>query len=320
MASKSQTAGEEVVDLDEVLNELEKKMDRLKVLYEQFFMGIEKIEPHIARKEVTRKMLELTQLNIRNTAIRYRFNALNQKFGVYTTYWNRTLREIERGTYYRNVARVGREALRKGQDVPEEVLRAMPERMREKIRQERAAALARAERDKKVAAPAPRAAGGQFAADMGFDEAFDDLFDKMTDEKSAEAEPPPPPAPAAPAPAAAPAAAAAPVPVPVPVPAAAPRKPAPPPPPPPPKPVAPAPPSIALPPGMDEKGARDLFKRYVSARQLVGESVENVRYEQVIGTLAKQAPKIMEQHKASGVDFSVVIKDQKVILKATPKK
>jgi hypothetical protein len=273
MASKSQTAGEEP-DLEEILDELVKKMDRLKVLYEQYFMGIEKIEPQTARKEVTRKMLELTQLNIRNTAIRYRFNALNQKFGVYTTYWNRTLREIERGTYIRNVARVGREAIRRGQEIPEEVLRAMPERMREKILKDRAAALERAKKDGRVDEK-PRAS---FDADMGFDEAFDgDPFEDRT----------PPPAP----------------------------KPAPPPPP---KPT-PAP-WVALPPGMDEAGARELFKRYVSAKQLVGEPVDKVRFEQVIGSLAKQAPKIIEQHQAKTVEFSVVIKDQKVILKATPKK
>ena len=69
MASKSQTSGEEP-DLDEVLGELEKKMDRLKVLYEQYFMGIERIEPQTAWKEVTRKMLELTQLNRSATSCR----------------------------------------------------------------------------------------------------------------------------------------------------------------------------------------------------------------------------------------------------------
>ena len=77
---------------------------------------------------------------------------------------------------------------------------------------------------------------------------------------------------------------------------------------------------VDLPPGMDETSARQLFDRYVSAKKVVGEDVSKLKFEGVIGSLAKQAPKIISDHKARGVDFSVVIKDQKVILKATPKK
>ena len=114
------------MDVEELLGELEHKIERLKILYEQYFMGIERIEPQTARKEVTRKLLELTQMNIRNTGIRYRFNALSQRWGVYQTYWNRTLRAIESGTYTRNVVKAGREAVRRGVEMPEEVLRAPP--------------------------------------------------------------------------------------------------------------------------------------------------------------------------------------------------
>src|SRR5262249_25735802 len=73
------------INVEEVLGELENKLDRLKVLYEQYFMGIEKLEPQTQRKEVTRRMLELAQIQIRNTAMRYRYHALNQKFGAYQT-------------------------------------------------------------------------------------------------------------------------------------------------------------------------------------------------------------------------------------------
>src|SRR5690349_2764070 len=117
---RAQKAGEP--DIEEILDDLAMRIERLRVLYEQYFMGIEKTEPHTARKEVSRKVLELQQQNIRNTGMRFRFNTMMQKFNVYTTYWNRTLREIEKGTYYRDVARVGRLAAAKGQDIPAEVL------------------------------------------------------------------------------------------------------------------------------------------------------------------------------------------------------
>ena len=127
----------EELDIDEVVGDLEKRLERLKILYEQYFMGLEKLQPQTLRKEITRRMLDLSQLNMRNTAQRYRFNALHQKFGVYSTYWSRTLREIENGTYYRSLARAGREAIRRGVDVPDEVLKNMPKRLRERILKDR---------------------------------------------------------------------------------------------------------------------------------------------------------------------------------------
>jgi hypothetical protein len=82
----------------------------------------------------------------------------------------------------------------------------------------------------------------------------------------------------------------------------------------------PAPAAGNLPPGVDEKTARELHKRFVQAKKLVGENGDQIKYEHIVATLAKQAPTIMKQHNAKGVDFEVVIKENKVILKATPKK
>ena len=98
VASRSQTEQQQAgqVDIAEVLKELELKVERLKVLYEQYFMGIEKMEPQVARKEVTRTMLTLQQQYIRNTAMRFKFNTMLQKWQIYVTYWNRVLREIEK--------------------------------------------------------------------------------------------------------------------------------------------------------------------------------------------------------------------------------
>src|SRR5262245_40385935 len=82
----------------ELLSELANKIERVKVLYEQYFMGIEKMEPSVARKEIQRAMLQLQQMYIRNTGLRFKFNTLLQKWNIYITYWNRILREIEAGT------------------------------------------------------------------------------------------------------------------------------------------------------------------------------------------------------------------------------
>ena len=102
------------VDLAEVLKDLALRIDRLKQLYEQYFMGIERMEPMVARKEVMRAMLTLQQSYIRNTGLRFKFNTMLQKWSSYTTYWNRTLREIENGTYVRHLQKAARAAELKG--------------------------------------------------------------------------------------------------------------------------------------------------------------------------------------------------------------
>lgn len=125
MASRSQTDQEQQPpSLEEVLADLALKIDRLKTLYEQYFMGIEKLEPQVSRKEVTRVMLTLQQQYIRNTALRFKFNTMLQKWNLYVTYWNRVLREIENGTYVRHLAKVKRKADAEGREVPAEMAAA----------------------------------------------------------------------------------------------------------------------------------------------------------------------------------------------------
>ena len=255
------------VDVEEVLGELEKKLDRVKILYEQFFMGIEKLEPQTLKKEIARRVLDLSQRYIKNTALRYRFTALNQKLASYTNYWHRTMREIERGTYYRNVAKVARDAARRGVDAPDEVLRALPARVRERILRDREVAVAQAERAGKLPEPTARARKPRESTSFDSDH-FDDLFDSMTNTEA------PPPAPK---------------------------------------------PTVIV-PGMDEDKTRELYHSYIETKRLLGQATEGIKYEHVVATLQKQAPKILADHKAKELEFQVVVKEGKVILKANPRK
>lgn len=102
------------------LGEMERKMDRLRSLYESFFMGMERMPPNTPRHEMNRMMLEMQQVPIGNAALRFRFQALTQKWVLLATYWNRTLREIEAGTYRRDVARTQRHLAERGGVITEE--------------------------------------------------------------------------------------------------------------------------------------------------------------------------------------------------------
>ena len=66
-------------DLEELLEGLEKLLDRTKVLYEQYFMGIQKVAPMQLHRDIERKVRELTQQQIRNTALRFRFTTISQE-------------------------------------------------------------------------------------------------------------------------------------------------------------------------------------------------------------------------------------------------
>ncbi|HEX3764261.1 MAG TPA: hypothetical protein VHW23_36455, partial [Kofleriaceae bacterium] len=143
MASKSgQQEPEKAEVIEELLDALDTALDRVKVLYEQYFLGIQKQPPAYLHTDVERKIRDLAQIQVRNTALRYRFATLQQKYGSYNSYWRRTLRQIENGTYTRNLHKVGRQAARTGAAVPEEILAAMPKRMRDQVVRDREAALA----------------------------------------------------------------------------------------------------------------------------------------------------------------------------------
>jgi hypothetical protein len=92
-------------EIDVALDELENRLDRLRSLYEQYFLGIEKIEPSVARKDVDRRFWLLRRTQIRNTARRFRLQVLVQRYNTFQQYWARICREIENGTYSRHLLR-----------------------------------------------------------------------------------------------------------------------------------------------------------------------------------------------------------------------
>jgi hypothetical protein len=102
------------------IGEMERKLDRLRGLYESFFMGIERAPPNVARREMNRFILEMQQEPISNASMRFRFQSMVQRWVLMTAYWNRTMREIEAGTYRRDMARAQRHLAEKGRALTEQ--------------------------------------------------------------------------------------------------------------------------------------------------------------------------------------------------------
>lgn len=90
---------------DAALDEVDRKIERLRASYDQYFMGLDRIAPFDARRDVDRRIRTLREEHLRNTATKFRFQTLVARFVTYTTYWDRITRQIEEGTFKRDVDR-----------------------------------------------------------------------------------------------------------------------------------------------------------------------------------------------------------------------
>ena len=89
---------------------------------------------------------------------------------------------------------------------------------------------------------------------------------------------------------------------------------------PPPVPARPScPPAAARPGQLGDGQMRELYDAYISAKRRCNEDVSKLSYEAVSKSVSKQIPELMDRYKAKAVDFKVVIKDGKAILKAVPR-
>ncbi|MBI5489824.1 MAG: hypothetical protein HY905_20990 [Deltaproteobacteria bacterium] len=90
------------------VDDLEKKLERLRALYEQYFMGIERLEPSIMRHDVEKRFRFLRKERCSNTAVRFRFQTLIQRHTTLMAHWQKVCRAIEEGTYEPHIQRAQR--------------------------------------------------------------------------------------------------------------------------------------------------------------------------------------------------------------------
>jgi len=180
----------------EELNDLDEGISGLQVLYEKYFLGIDRKPPDQERKRISEKARELRTTSIRNTALKFKVNTLFAKLISFERMWDRTLREIEDGTYKRDVFKA---KLRAG------------------------------DRDE------PRTG-----------------------------------------------------------------------------PVKPAAPSIS------DANLRRLYDTYLIARKRCGEATDGLTFDSMAARIRSQVPELIQKHKAKNIEFKVVIKGGKAILKAVP--
>jgi hypothetical protein len=297
-----------------ILADAEARLKRLRALYDQWFSGIERIEPAQQRRELDALFGQLRREQPRNTGLRFRCQQLLQRYTTYTTYWRRIARQIEDGTYKRDVLRARRLAEMRASEPPPAARRDVHQLEDVDVDVDAALAALRSEPPPpagplSVPPPGPAQPGARPAV------------------RRPSSAPPlsVPPISRFALPGAEPAARASeparsfPVPAglrPPPVPnIGQPRKPAPPPPTRAPvqgRPAAAAGGASAA--AMADDQMRRIYERYVEARRRNSERTD-VKYESVERTVRGMLPKLQQKHAGKNIDFEVVVKDGKVALK-----
>ena len=287
-----------------MLSDAEIQLSRIKHLYEQWFQGVERIEPQIARKQFDRSLHTLRKVQPRNTALRFRFQSLLQRYTTLQTYWRRVGRQIEEGTYRRDLlrarrrreaARAEREAQRSRSSSPleldpnqdgnmDELIAQASDRMDELLQAPKPDAASKGlDLDESNAAPVPSAANANQRPSAN------DPMPSATFGKPKSRRPSPPRPRVAPTPPQAPK-----------------RK--------------SAPPIAARAKGPGEARMRQIYESYVDAKRKNQERTDRIDYETVAKSLKKMVPKLDRKHKGKRIDFKVVVKDGKVGIKPVVKK
>jgi hypothetical protein len=229
-SQKPQPASESkktIADAETTLDECDALLSELEVLrvaYERYFLGQERMPPAAAHDTFKRRLATLRNGFVRQTAVKFRVQMLQSKYLTYERLWTRTLQEIESGTYRRDVYKAQRRAKKKDSVPTDET------------------------------PPETRTVSSVTIPGI---------------------------------------------------------------------PAASQPPSPPVPAGNDaslsESKLRAVYDAYVRAKRTCNEDVSKLSYESLASTLRKQAPGLLKQHNAQSLDFKVVIKDGKAVLRAVPK-
>lgn len=286
-------------EIDIALTELTNRMERVRALYEQYFMGIERLEPTIPRKDLDRRLEALRKTPFQNTAKRFKFQTLVQRYTSLQQYWYRTCRDIENGTYRKHMQKAQR---RFG---PDEALQEAEVKLTSQERAEQRVS-AQAETEAQLAAlldsdraEAPTGNKGNRLLDTLGKRSEKDASRSTTDAsrfktapalKLAQLKLPAAPSLAAPTPAAAPA----------PVAKAEPR-------------ASAKPPRTTAEPSLSRERILAIHEAYQRARAETNATA--VSFEKLERNIRETEAQLRAKHQGKDVDFDVSVKDGKAILK-----
>ena len=296
--------------------EVEAEIAELKVAWEQFFLGFERRPPTTKHEAVKKRVAALKGQFLRQTSAKFRVQSIAAKLLTYERLWDRSLKEIEAGTYRRDVFKAKLHQKKKSpaaNEHPDEDLDLsdLDDDDLDSALEDAVQAVSKTVPPPALPSIAPVAPVVAPIKPVGLPTDANPVLQGLPSLTPAPAIKPvtgtrPMITPAPPAPLAArqppaakpPPAAAAPV-------ARAPT-------------AAPAP-AAAGQGGLSDQKIKAIYEAYVMAKKRCGEDTRALTLDSVATTLKKQVPELMKQHNARSVEFKVVIKDGKAVLRALPK-
>ncbi len=251
-------------ELQREIDAMEKDIAELRSSYELFFMGVEKVEPKIARDVIKSTLRRWKEMPVKNTAIKFQIQQLKARMVSFESYWQRIMRQREEGTYKRDTDKAKRYLEEKAKEEAKKAAEAQ-------AIQKQPAADARGktmvagggvpQQDGKVITGAELHAGRSAAETQNRLPAPQRSQAGSQDMTR---------------------------------------------------------PSAKSADDLTEPKLRKLYQTYISARKRCGEPVD-LRYEEMAASLRKQVPKLMQTTGAKAVEFKVVIRSGRAVLKAVPK-
>lgn len=90
-------------EIDFELDFLEKKINELKNLYEQFFTGIQAQPPDDLNQEIKVRISKIINAPFKTTSSKFRLQTLVNRYNTFCMYFERTNKKRDTGTYSRDV-------------------------------------------------------------------------------------------------------------------------------------------------------------------------------------------------------------------------
>lgn len=254
-------------NLAKILSHLEEAIEKLKIRYEQYFIGMERFAPIKERKAVQRTIRALRGEVVGNTAQKFKLRMLVQRFTTYQSHWDRIQREIDEGRHRRDLAKIQRDLKKRGVIAKDllkarsatEVEAALMKYMKEArdLEAQQAQEKGLSEGSTSTAAVSGRVdPSGSSPPPLPLEALVSKTKNKVAEPKSASAE---------------------------------------------------------------ETRLRGLYDAYLQAREKTGQPTQGITYEKMVKSINKQLPQIQKKHGSKKVEFCVVVKEGKAILKAVPK-
>jgi hypothetical protein len=92
-------------DLEQEIAEIAAITERLRVHYQGFFMGLEKVPPTVLRDQLERRIRESILNDATQAFFKFRFQASVSRYRTMSVYWDRIMRDLEMGRTTRDKLR-----------------------------------------------------------------------------------------------------------------------------------------------------------------------------------------------------------------------